>query len=119
MNAVTSTITKPKLNLRIMVSSTRLRDAGVAAGAAFALAAAFPKIGAAWLVPFRTAALFWIWQGASWKRAGRLGWFAGMVFFTLDLAWVGHTVGHYIGVFGPFLALGPAMFEAPFIALAG
>ncbi len=96
-----------------------LRDAGVAVGAALALAAAFPKIGAAWLVPFGTAALFWIWQGASWKRAAALGWFAGLIFFSLDFAWVGHTVGRYIGVFGPFLAFGPALIEAPFFALAG
>ncbi len=84
-----------------------------------ALAAAFPKIGAAWLVPFGTAALFWVWQGASWRRAALLGWFAGLIFFALDFAWVGHTVGHYIGVFGPFLAFGPAVIEAPFFALAG
>lgn len=102
-----------------MASSVPLRDASLAAGAAIALAAAFPKIGAAWLVPFGTAALFWIWQGASLKRAALLGLFAGLIFFTLDFAWVGHTVGRYIGVFGPFLALGPAIFEAPFIALAG
>jgi len=102
-----------------MVSSVPSRDAGLAAGAAIALAAAFPKIGAAWLVPFGTAALFWIWQGASWKRAALLGWFAGLIFFALDFAWVGHTVGHYIGIFGPFLALGPAVIEAPFVALAG
>ncbi|HXO16650.1 MAG TPA: apolipoprotein N-acyltransferase [Candidatus Dormibacteraeota bacterium] len=102
-----------------MVSSTRLRDAGVAAGAAFALAAAFPKVGAAWLVPFGTAALFWLWQGASWKRAALLGWLAGVIFFALDFAWVGHTVGRYIGIFGPFLAFGPALIEAPFFALAG
>lgn len=82
------------------------------------MAAAFPKIGAAWLVPFGTAALFWIWQGASWKRAALLGWFAGLIFFTVDFAWIGHTVGHYIGVFGPFLALGPGLIEAPFFALA-
>ncbi len=63
--------------------------------------------------------LFWLWQGASWKRAALLGWFAGLVFFALDFAWVGHTVGRYIGVFGPFLAFGPALIEAPFIALAG
>jgi apolipoprotein N-acyltransferase len=119
MNAVISTTVKPKLNLRIMVSSIPLRDAGLAAGAAIALAAAFPKIGAAWLVPFGTAALFWVWQGASWKHAALLGWFAGLIFFTLDFAWVGHTVGRYIGVFGPFLALGPALIEAPFFALAG
>jgi apolipoprotein N-acyltransferase len=83
------------------------------------LSAAFPKFGAAWLVPFGTAALFWVWQGASWKRAALLGWFAGLIFFAIDFAWVGHTVGHYIGVFGPFLALGPALVEAPFFALAG
>lgn len=102
-----------------MVSSVPFRDAGVAAGAAVALAAAFPKLGAAWLVPFGTAALFWLWQGASWKRAALLGWFAGLIFFALDFAWVGHTVGRYIGIFGPFLAFGPALFEAPFFALAG
>jgi apolipoprotein N-acyltransferase len=28
-------------------------------------------------------------------------------------------VGRYIGIFGPFLAFGPALIEAPFIALAG
>jgi apolipoprotein N-acyltransferase len=117
MNAVTST--KPKVNLRIMVSSLSLRDAGIAACAAVALASAFPKLGAAWLVPFGTAALFWIWQGSSWKKAVLIGWFAGLIFFALDFAWVGHTVGRYIGVFGPFLALGPASIEAPFIALAG
>ncbi len=102
-----------------MLSSMPVRDAGIAAGAAVALAAAFPKVGAAWLVPFGAAALFWLWQGASWKYAALLGWFAGIVFFALDFAWVGHTVGHYIGIFGPFLAMGPALIEAPFFALAG
>lgn len=102
-----------------MVSSVPLRDVLLAAFAALTLAAAFPKIGAAWLVPFGTAALFWIWQGASWKRAALLGWFAGLIFFTADFAWIGHTVSRYIGVFGPFLALGPALIEAPFVALAG
>jgi apolipoprotein N-acyltransferase len=84
-----------------------------------ALAAAFPKIGASWLVPFGTAALFWIWQDASWKRAALLGWFAGLIFFAADFAWVGHTIGRYIGLLGPFIALGPALIEAPFFALAG
>ncbi|HZV76809.1 MAG TPA: apolipoprotein N-acyltransferase [Candidatus Babeliales bacterium] len=102
-----------------MVSSDAMRDVGVAAVAALALAAAFPKLGAAWLVPFGTAALFWLWQGASWSRAALLGWFFGLIFFTADFAWVGHTVGRYIGVFGPFLAFGPALIEAPFVALAG
>jgi apolipoprotein N-acyltransferase len=70
-------------------------------------------------VPFGTAALFWTWQGASWKRAALLGYLAGLIFFTADFAWVGHTVARYIGIFGPFLALGPALIEAPFFALAG
>ncbi|MBV8499538.1 MAG: apolipoprotein N-acyltransferase [Candidatus Eremiobacteraeota bacterium] len=102
-----------------MLSSSAVRDAGIAACGALALSAAFPKFGAAWLVPFGTAALFWVWQGASLKRAALLGWFAGLIFFAIDFAWVGHTVGHYIGVFGPFLALGPALVEAPFLAVAG
>jgi apolipoprotein N-acyltransferase len=102
-----------------MFSSSRLRDAGVAVCAAVALAAAFPKLGAAWLVPFATAGLFWVWQGASWKWAALLGWFAGIVFFAIGFSWIGHTVGGYIGVFGPFLMLGPALLEAPFFALAG
>jgi apolipoprotein N-acyltransferase len=102
-----------------MVSSPSSRDAGLAACAAVLLAAAFPKLGAAWLVPFGTAMLFWLWQGASWKRAALLGWLTGFIFFAIDFAWVGHTVGRYIGAFGPFLAFGPALIEAPFIALAG
>jgi apolipoprotein N-acyltransferase len=119
MNAATSTTTKPKLNLRVMIPSLSLRDAGLAVCAAVLLAAAFPKVGAAWLVPLGTATLFWLWQDASWKRAALLGWLAGLIFFALDFSWVGHTVGRYIGVFGPFLAIGPALLEAPFIALAG
>lgn len=117
MNAVTTT--KAKDSLRFMISSLALRDAALAALAAVLLAAAFPKVGAEWLVPFGTAILFWLWQGASWKRAALLGWFAGFVFFAIDFAWVGHTVGRYIGVFGPFLAFGPALIEAPFFAFAG
>ncbi len=95
-----------------------MRDAVVAGCAAVALAASFPKLGAAWLVPFAGAAQFWVWQGASWKRAALLGWFAGIVFFAIGYAWIGHTVGGYIGAFGPFLMFGPALVEAPFFALA-
>lgn len=101
------------------MSSARLRDVGIAACAAVALAAAFPKVGAAWLVPFGTAALFWTWQRASWKWAAALGWISGIVFFAIGYAWIGHTVGSYIGAFGPFLMFGPALIEAPFFALAG
>jgi apolipoprotein N-acyltransferase len=98
--------------------SSWLRDLSVAACAAIALAAAFPKFGAAWLVPFGTAALFWTWQGASWKRAAILGWFSGIVFFAIGFSWIGHTVGSYIGVFAPVLPIAAAAIEAPFWALA-
>lgn len=86
--------------------------------AAIALAACFPKLGAVWLVPFAAAAQFWLWQGASWKWAAVLGWFGGTVFFAIGYAWIGHTVGSYIGAFGPVLMFGPALVEAPFFALA-
>ena len=102
-----------------MLSSSRWRDAGIVAGAAFALTAAFPKLGAAWLAPVGLAALFWMWQGASWKRAAALGWFAGIVFFTIAFDWVGHTVGAFIGYLAPFLPLGIAMPEACSWAAAG
>ncbi len=92
MNAVTDTTVRPKLDLRTLLSSTAARDAGIAACAALALAAAFPKFGAAWLVPFGIGALFWVWQGASWKRAALLGWFAGLIFFALDFR-MGRTHG--------------------------
>lgn len=96
-----------------------VRDVVVAAAAAVALAAAFPKTGAAWIVPLGTAALFWVWQGASWKRAAVSGWFSGIVFFAIAFDWIGHTVGNYIGAYGPFLMFGPAIVEAPFWGLAG
>jgi apolipoprotein N-acyltransferase len=117
MSAITTTETKPIL--RVMLSSLQVRDAIIAACGAVALAVAFPKVNATWLAPFGTAALFWAWQGSSWRRAALLGWFAGVIFFAIDFAWVGHTVGSSIGVFGPFLMFGPALIEAPLFALAG
>ncbi|HZY98513.1 MAG TPA: apolipoprotein N-acyltransferase [Candidatus Baltobacteraceae bacterium] len=99
--------------------SSLVRDVAVAAAASVALAAAFPKLGAAWIVPLGTAALFWTWQGASWKRAAVLGWFSGIIFFAIAFDWIGHTVGNYIGAYGPFLMFGPAILEAPYWGLAG
>jgi apolipoprotein N-acyltransferase len=99
--------------------SSLVRDVVVAAAAAVALAAAFPKTGAAWTVPLGTAALFWVWQGASWKRAALLGWFSGIIFFAITFDWIGHTVGSYIGAYGPFLMFGPAIVEAPFWGFTG
>ena len=97
----------------------QVRRAIAAAIGAFALAAAFPKLGAAWIVPFGAASLFWAWQGASWTRAALLGLLAGLIYFSLDYAWVGYTVSHYVGAFGPVVPIAPALFEAPFFAAAG
>jgi apolipoprotein N-acyltransferase len=102
-----------------MPSSLQVRRAIAAAIGAFALAAAFPKLGAAWIVPFGAASLFWAWQGASWTRAALLGLLAGLIFFSLDYAWVGFTVSHYVGAFGPIVPIAPALVEAPFFAAAG
>jgi apolipoprotein N-acyltransferase len=117
MNAVITTKVKP--SFRIMPSSLQVRRAIAAALGAFALAAAFPKLNAAWLVPFGAAALFWSWQGASWGRAALLGLLAGLIFFSLDYSWVGFTVSHYVGAFGPIVPIGPAIVEAPYFAAAG
>ena len=117
ITAVKSTREKP--NFRIMPSSLQVRRAIAAALGAFALAAAFPKLGAAWIVPFGAASLFWAWQGASWTRAALLGLLAGLIFFSLDYSWVGYTVSHYVGRFGPLVPIGPAIIEAPFLAAAG
>jgi apolipoprotein N-acyltransferase len=115
-NAVTSSA--QKIGVRI-VSAALVRDVVVTLCAAVALAAGFPKLGASWLVPFGIAALLWTWQGASWQRAAVLGWVAGVVFFAIGFDWIGHTVGNYIGAYGPFLPFAPALIEAPFFALAG
>jgi apolipoprotein N-acyltransferase len=89
-----------------MLSSLRVRDVLLAAIAGAALALAFPKIGASWLIPLGTAALFWTWQRASWKRAFGLGWVAGTIFFSISFAWWTYTIGHDVG---PFFA-GAAVF---------
>jgi apolipoprotein N-acyltransferase len=102
-----------------MPSSLQVRRAIAAAIGAFALAAAFPKLGAAWIIPFGVASLFWAWQGASWTRAALLGLLAGLIFFSLDYAWVGFTVSHYVGPFGPVVPIATALFEAPYFAAAG
>lgn len=82
-----------------MTSLQRTREPIVAVVAAIALSLGFPKVGAAWLVPIGTAALFWTFAGASWKRAFSLGWLAGTIFFCINFAWWTHTIGHDVGPF--------------------
>ena len=97
--------------MRTIDSSARLRDALIALCAALALAAAFPKINAAWLAPAGAAALFWTATNASYKRAVILGWFAGIVYFSISFSWFATTVGAYVGPFWPAVIVLPAMLE--------
>ncbi len=125
MSAVTKTAKAARPNLRIMFSSQwprtwrsawrSARDAIIAAAAGVALSLAFPRAGAAWLVPFGTAALFWTWHRASWKRAFALGWLGGLVFFCISFAWWTHTIGSAIG---PFWAAAAVFITSMYEALA-
>jgi apolipoprotein N-acyltransferase len=115
MSAVTKIAKAARPNLRIIFSSLRVREAAVAVVAGLALSLAFPRIGAAWLVPFGTAALFWTWYGASWRGAFALGWLGGVVFFCISFAWWTHTIG---GAVGPFWAGAAVLASAAIEALA-
>ena len=97
----------------------RVRDAIVAACAGVVLALAFPKVGVAFFAPVGAAALFWTWRDASWKRAFGLGWFAGLIFFSIACSWAGYTVGPYLGAFAPAVVLVPAAYLGLFFGAAG
>ncbi len=81
MNAVTRTIRNRKLNLRIMLSSMRLRDAGVAAMCGVALAAAFPKDRRRLARAIRHGRAVLDVARRFLEMAALLGWFAGLIFF--------------------------------------
>lgn len=116
MNAAAQTT---KSNLRIIGTSVRAVEFGVAALGAVALALAFPKAQQAWLAPLGAAGLFWVWQRLSWKRAFWVGWFAGTLFFAIDFSWFAHAVGRYVGPFAPAVVLVPALLEGLAFAGAG
>ncbi|MDQ2681714.1 MAG: hypothetical protein M3Y21_11965, partial [Candidatus Eremiobacteraeota bacterium] len=110
---------KASPSLRIMLTSVRALEFGVAALSALALALAFPKADMAWLAPAGAAGLFWAWQRLSWKRAFWLGWFAGIIFFAISFSWFAYTVGSFVGPFAPIVVLGPAVIEGFAFALTG
>lgn len=116
MNALTKTTTKA--DLRIMLSSERARSAGVAALGAILLALAFPRTGIAWFAPLGAAALFWAWEGASWKRAFALGWFAGWIFFTISFWWWTTTIQTEVGSLAYVAVIVAAAIEACAIGVA-
>ncbi len=111
--------TKSNPSLRIILTSVRALEFGIAALSALALALAFPKAQLAWLAPVGAAGLFWTWQRLSWKRAFWVGWFAGFIFFAISFSWFSYTVGGYVGAFAPFVVIGPAILEGLAFAFAG
>jgi apolipoprotein N-acyltransferase len=91
----------------------------VAAVAGILLAVAFPKTGFAWAAPLGAAALFWTWQGASWKRACALGWFAGWIFFSISFWWWSTTIVSAVGSLAYAAVIIAAAIEALAIGAAG
>lgn len=108
-----------KSSLRIILSSVRAVEFGVAALAAIGLALAFPKVQLPWLAPVGAAGLFWAWQRLSWKRAFWTGWFAGTIFFAISFSWFSYTVGGFVGKLAFLVVLVPAVAEGLAFALAG
>lgn len=81
------------------------------------LALAFPKFNytfLAWiaLLPLLSAIYFSTGQ----RQAARLGWTAGIVFFAINLAWIG-TLSNYVGFWAYPGYLGLVLFQAVFILL--
>ncbi len=101
-----------------MFSSERARSAGVAALGAILLALAFPRTGIAWFAPLGAAALFLAWEGASWKRAFALGWFAGLIFFTISFWWWTTTIQTVVGSLAYVAVIVAAAIEALAIGAA-
>ncbi|TAM77533.1 apolipoprotein N-acyltransferase [bacterium] len=87
--------------------------------AAVLLAATFPKIDAAWLGPVALAPLFWLWRRCSWRAAFLTGWYAGTLFFLLTMAWIGTSIGEYIGPLDPVVVVLFALIEGLFFGAAG
>ena len=106
-------------SLRIMLSSSRVRDAAAVALAAVLLALSFPRSGAAWCAPLGAAALFWSWETASWKRSFAYGWFAGWIFFTITFWWWSTTIKDEVGILAYVAVMAGAGLEALAVGAAG
>jgi apolipoprotein N-acyltransferase len=116
MSAATEPVTK--LDLRIMLSSERLRAALIAVLSGVLFALAFPRAGFAWAAPLGAGALFWTWQRASLKRAFFLGWLCGIVFFTIAFWWWSTTIQTAVGPLAYVAVIFSAALEGLAIACA-
>ena len=86
---------------------------------ALALAAAFPKVNAAWLSPVALTGLFAVWMRAKPRAAFWLAYLAGVIYFAVCFSWFGETAGAFLGPFAFIIAAGPAVLEAFAFGLAG
>jgi apolipoprotein N-acyltransferase len=102
-----------------MLSSERLRAALIAALSGLLFALAFPRTGFVWAAPLGAGALFWAWQGASWKRAFFLGWLCGIVFFTISFWRWSTSIVTAVGALAYVAVVASAALEALAIGLAG
>ncbi|MGB8265082.1 MAG: hypothetical protein WCE44_02045, partial [Candidatus Velthaea sp.] len=97
---------------RFILTSRTARTVAVSVVCAFALHAAFPKLGLVWLEPLALGGLFATWAALPPRAAAAAGYLAGVVFFALDFAWFGETAGKLLGPFAFVIDLGPALAEA-------
>jgi apolipoprotein N-acyltransferase len=93
--------------------------ASLAAAGGLLLALAFPRAGVAVLAPVGAAALFLAWHRASWKRSFALGWFAGLIFFTISFWWWSTSIKTEVGALAYVAVVIAAAIEALSIGAAG
>ena len=79
----------------------------------------FPKAGITWLVPFALVPLWWAWSKRTPAQAARVGYVAGLVYFSVMFSWFGETAGALVGPFALALVLVPAAVEALAFAACG
>ena len=96
-----------------------MRRLSIAVLGALLLAFAFPKAGVAWFAPIGAAALFLSWEQVSWKRAFGIGWFAGLIFFSINFWWWSTTIKEDVGLFAYAAAIAGGAIEAVAIGAAG
>jgi apolipoprotein N-acyltransferase len=97
----------------------RLAEYGAAILCGLLLPLSFPKAGITWLVPFALLPLWWAWSNRTPAAAARVGYIAGLVYFSVMFSWFGETAGALVGPFAFTLVLVPAAVEALAFAACG
>lgn len=105
-------------SLRIILSSSRIRDAAIVALSGGLFALSFPLTGAAWCAPLGAAALFLSLESASLKRSFTYGWFVGWIFFTITFWWWSTSIKEEVGFFAYAAVMAGAALEALAIGAA-